>query len=509
MAEKTIRDKKPQRKKKSSQPERIGYVCDVRFGALIALGVSGYPHAVMFDPDTNPELVRFIKSFGTIAQDGTLHEVQWFARWTAISDNEATLIDIARVGIGAADYGLLGRDERHKWYLQARDIMLEYGITSAPAMASVLAWSLNTDLNDHLRRAETLQDANYRLHHQCSRVREERNNKSAKTLAAHAPAGHESSDSLSDWFPREYKPMANYPDWIDNPDSYRFAIPNHIKRELALEANEVGWHVRKCYDMPIDVYVTQHGTRAAYDKCVQYCTDVLAQRQGNHVVDAQYDGPPADASAEEAWFTDTEQEKYMQFPESPVVVFPQDRGPIIYEGIRFSVTLRIGGRMVDAIPLMEEYAQGHKDGSIQIDSACLVSRPAAQPSAQPKPEQPAAQQSQPAPTNGNGQKYEHVNRVSCDVTNGVTTYSLWGANAKLQWPLWKLETGRQRDGEYINQLLAALTALGIQGLSGGVSASVDLKVYWTPSENLNKNNQPYKDIARIVAEVPEKADIPF
>jgi hypothetical protein len=375
-------------------------------------------------------------------------------------------------------------------------------------MQSVLAWSLNCDLNDHMRRDETLQDATYRLHFQCSKIATQKREEGEKKLAAHAPGGTEHSDDLNEWFPREGKGqvMQQYPDWIDKADAYLYAIPNHIKRDLNLDASEVGWHVRKCYDMPLDVFVTQHGTRAAYDKCVQYCTEVLAWRQENETIDTTHNEAPADATEGEQLARLVDKEKRMQYPESPVVVFPQGNGSVNYKGIKFSVTLRIGGTFAQAVPLMDEYVTALAMEIIELARSCLVS-PAA-PQHSPAQSAPAAQQAAPA-SNGSGMKYERVNRVSCDVTNGITTYSLWGANAKLQWPLWKLGSATQRDGEHISQLLDALNAQGIQGLSGGVSASVDLKVYWTPSENLNKNNQPYKDIAQIVAEVPEKSEVPF
>jgi hypothetical protein len=526
-----IRDKKPQKRKKTSVPERYGLIEDVRFGALIALGVAGYPHAVMFDPDTNPALVKFIRSFGTIEQDGALHSVEWLAHWTAISDNEATLIEVARIG-QTPDYRLADRDTRHKWFVQAIQIMADYGIADVPTMANVLAFTLNCDMNDHMRRSETLQDATYRLHHQCSQRNEARRTHAEQKLAAHAPAGREHSDDITDWFPQKDKPMSQYPDWIDKPDAAQFAIPNHIKRELLLEASEVGWHVRQCYDMPITVFLTQHGARAAYDRCVQYCKLILSQREENHAVDAhiaqqeQAESDRLDRIEEDREIQDyvnehgdvppdhplRVKESEMQFPESPVVVFPQGNGSVNYKGIKFSVTLRIGGTFAQAVPLMDEYVTALAMEIIELDRSCLVSQPAQQQSrpAQPVVQQTAQPTAAPAQTaNGNGQKYENVNRVACDSVNGVNTYSLWSSNAALQWPLWKLESGKPVHAEHLNQLLAALNAHGIQNLAGGTSANVNLKVYWTPSEKLNKNNQPYKNIAQIVAEQPEPANIPF
>lgn len=59
---------------------------------------------------------------------------------------------------------------------------------------------------------------------------------------------------------------------------------------------------------------------------------------------------------------------FPNWPESPVVVYPMANGSVIYKGIRFSVTLRVGGTFLMAKELMIEFAE-YKE---LIDPSCVV-----------------------------------------------------------------------------------------------------------------------------------------
>lgn len=59
-------------------------------------------------------------------------------------------------------------------------------------------------------------------------------------------------------------------------------------------------------------------------------------------------------------------------PESPIVVYPKSDGNVHYKGVKFSVTLRLGGSIAMALPYMEDFVQAHQVGLIEIAPNCLV-----------------------------------------------------------------------------------------------------------------------------------------
>lgn len=118
-------------------------------------------------------------------------------------------------------------------------------------------------------------------------------------------------------------------------------------------------------------------------------------------------------------------EQSVNYPESPIVVYPFEHGSVIYKGIRFSVTLRLGGRFADALPLMDDFVKAHESKLIEIDPACLINRPATVmlPPA-PSASAPAPVPVAPAPAANSGGTV-HVAAIKKIVDEGKTRYELF------------------------------------------------------------------------------------
>lgn len=175
-------------------------------------------------------------------------------------------------------------------------------------------------------------------------------------------------------------------------------------------------------------------------------------------------------------------------PESPIVVYPMQNGSIVYKGIRFSVTLRLGGTFDMALALMNEFA-AHIEW---IEPSCRVSAQPANvtqmqqsvpnvprlPTTSATPALPPAQPVASGEADNRGRTpgmrgttvVTGVERVK---KNGKVTIELWAGGQYPEFPL-------RKDTEHA--MIAAL-GVAVDGLETGERYPINWTVDWVVSSN--------------------------
>lgn len=182
----------------------------------------------------------------------------------------------------------------------------------------------------------------------------------------------------------------------------------------------------------------------------------------------------------------------MSYPESPVVVFPQANGSVIYKGIRFSVTLRAGGLFSMALPLLDDFVKAHESKLIEIDPSCLVKHPATvmlppapAGTAVPAPV-PAAAPVAPA-SDGGSVRIVEVKKVQDE---GKLQYHLFDAPGSDR-PAFRLRI----DNDF-NKLRPFIN---LDAMEIGTRYAVNVIADWKPSQKVGQNGQPFRNVATIRA----------
>jgi hypothetical protein len=95
------------------------------------------------------------------------------------------------------------------------------------------------------------------------------------------------SEKLDEIFPRtpDGQPVPDeqptpaepvYPDYCNDPDKAKHAIPKHIRKELGIDENAIGLHIRNIYAGPLPDFLRKFGARVAYDAAQTYIAKVRA-----------------------------------------------------------------------------------------------------------------------------------------------------------------------------------------------------------------------------------------
>lgn len=148
--------------------------------------------------------------------------------------------------------------------------------------------------------------------------------------------------------------------------------------------------------------------------------------------------PPQDATAGKGEPQTGHATVYPNYPESPVTCWPANDGSIIWKGIRFYVSYRIGGNWDMAVVLMDDFA-AHREC---IDPSCLV-RPmqtaATGGSTAPRDEDaPPMDDDEPGEPQDVTEKREKGTAIARSVEGSKTTYTIWfnvGSGAETRFPL--------------------------------------------------------------------------
>lgn len=184
----------------------------------------------------------------------------------------------------------------------------------------------------------------------------------------------------------------------------------------------------------------------------------------------------------------------MAYPESPVVVYPFEYGSVIYRGIRFSVTLRLGGTFAMALPLMEDFVKAHDGKLIELDPACLINRPATvmlppapAPTATAAPAPvPAAAPVAPA-SDGGSVRIVEVKKVQDE---GKTQYHLFDAPGSDR-PAFRLRIE--------NDFNKLRPFINLDEMQIGTRYALNIIADWKPSQKVGQNGQPFRNVATIRA----------
>ncbi len=304
-----------------------------------------------------------------------------------------------------------------------------------------------------------------------------------------------------------------YPDYCNDPEKAKYAIPNHIKKELALDEGVIGLHIRNIYSGPLPDYLTKYGPMKAYDAAQTYIGKIKAERASSALNEQSKGTTPETTNESASTPPDAKAGQLQPVPSNViyaapafahpemVIVYPADFGSILYKGIKFSVTLRAGGTFDMAVKLMDEFV-AHKE---LIAPSCLVQAtaapnviPMAQPAAAALPM--AAGQAAPIPAAPAGAAPDSKGRIPGTtgtdaitgvkkmVDNGKTIIELWAAG---QWAEHRL----LRDSDH-----AKVTALGVDvaNMQIGTTYPVNWKADWVATAKMNqKGSAYYRDVTAL------------
>jgi hypothetical protein len=198
-----------------------------------------------------------------------------------------------------------------------------------------------------------------------------------------------------------------------------FAIPSHVQRELKLAKNEVGKVVLGILKMPVGEYIKANGVIAAWKAVEAYEADVykkqqeeialqnqamlLAENSPQSIIEVGSGTPNSDTGTSTPKMQIGASTGVFAQPliqpdhpivihhdnstESPVTIYPSEHGEVVFDGHRYSVTIRAHGTAAQAIATLQEWQKFWQMGAT-LGISHITDQRQTQPAAYIPPQQP-------------------------------------------------------------------------------------------------------------------------
>lgn len=286
------------------------------------------------------------------------------------------------------------------------------------------------------------------------------------------------------------------------PDEAIHAIPNHIKRELALAPEKVGLHVRNALGTATPDYIGKHGVREAWDKALDYVAKVKADNAAKNGQQAASTDPSATGIPEKPSAPVPDEKPRSEPGNVPPDVnedeLPMKVGPHHYEPefvVLFEMYDTYGKQERFTIKADDEFTGYRRKVAFQkflrsegyTDLPKREAAPAAQTVA-PASVAGQAPAPAPAPTTSTGGVFiiREIQKVMLD---GKTRYELYDAPGGAKPAL------IVRPQQMVKRLIAP--HINVDAMTPGLRYGVNWQCTWTPGAVNPNSNQPFKDLSAV------------
>ena len=294
---------------------------------------------------------------------------------------------------------------------------------------------------------------------------------------------------------------------VDKPEGQQ-QIPafQHFNRELRIidPAANVTASILKALGEPLGSHIETHGIALTCEKLQGHLNSYITQEDAPESPDLEAGAmgiPDATSkidSAKNSTVKPMSQKGIVDMPESPIVVYPMQNGSIVYKGIRFSVTLRLGGTFDMALVLMNEFA-GHIE---LVDRTCLVQAPPpTNVTSLPQPETP------PQATAQLGNKpimSEPILKIEREFDKDKK-FKYTGLYTNFGNAPGKYATYKVKDGTPLSAKINAISGIDWAAADLGVETPGQMTAFYTDSDKMNASGKPYHDLVDLQAIAQQNA----